>query len=357
MDAETLDAVKQSAGQMVDSKSYLGKEVFSTLAPVAGSGIDWDLIVQVEREEALAASDDAKIMSAIAVAMFVLMLTFVAAVWAGAFIRPVRVLSLRLQSLSGEEARPGSSPELDKERTSTTREFAGLTNTINVMLEGLTRREREAELLEAEKRSVVRRFLPDQIARQLESGDGSIEQVEHATVVAVVIGGIGGLVGSDVREVARGHVERMIDALDDAARGNGLRRVKVVGDVWIAVCGLESPRVDHVARSIRLAIDATEPMVGLDEDDGALDASVGVATGPVSAGLAGSGRLVFDAWGPTVSTAYLLARTAPPGTILVSGAAARQLPADITATELGGGDASESVWRINRTPIDTGVGR
>jgi class 3 adenylate cyclase len=98
-------------------------------------------------------------------------------------------------------------------------------------------------------------------------------------------------------------------------------------------------------------------MTGLDEAEGVLDASVGVATGPVSAGLAGSGRLVFDAWGPTVSAAYLLARTALPGMILVSGAVAQQLPADIAATELRGGDVSESVWRISRTPIDTGVGR
>jgi hypothetical protein len=207
MDAETLEAVKQSGGEMIDSKSYLGKEVFTTLEPVAGSGFDWDLIVQMERDEALAASNDAKIMSAIATALFVLLLTFVAAVWAGSFIRPVRVLSLRLQSLAGGEAPSGANAELDREPTSTTREFTGLTNTINVMLERLAHREREAEKLEAEKRSVVRRFLPDEIARQIESGDRSIEQVEHATVVAVVIGGIGGLVGSSSREVRRGPVD------------------------------------------------------------------------------------------------------------------------------------------------------
>jgi class 3 adenylate cyclase len=355
MDGETLDAVVQSQGEMIDSKSYLGGEVFTTLQPISGHDVDWNVIVQIEREESLVTSNQAKVSSAIAVAIFVLLLTFVAVAWAAAFIRPIRVLSLRLQSLVRDEPESQRTTDLDKELTSTTREFAHLTATINEMLESLADREEKAALLAAEKRNVVRRFLPDDVARQVASGDRSIEQVEHATVVSVVIGGIGGLERHSSREVARDHVERMVDALDDAARSHGLRRVKVVGDVWIAVCGLDTPRVDHIARSVGLALDITSGGVEAQEDEGELDASVGVATGPVSAGLAGSGRLIFDAWGPTVTFASLLARTAPTGTVLVSEMVALQVPPDAIATQHSESAASEPVWRVDQRSADAGV--
>lgn len=347
MGAATLDAIEQSNDEIADSTNYLGSDVLMAAQSIENPFGDWTLVFQVGTDEALASNNAARIASSISVALFVLVLTFVASSWAEAFMRPVRVLSMRLHALAGGTADAVDTSRLDMERTRTTREFTELTDTIDVMLESLADREEAAMALEIERREIVRQFLPEDVAKRVESGDRSIEHVEKATVVSVVIGGIGRLAGNTTGDVARDSVEHMIEDLDATAHDHGLRRVKVVGDAWVAVCGLDTPHVDHIARSIRVAIGAVRLNADVGQDTIAGDTSVGIATGPVSAGLAGSDHLMYDAWGPTVAEAGRLARLAPAGAILISEPVVRQLPADISVTE--GTDASTSrvTWSID----------
>ena len=354
MGAATLDAIKDSDGKMVDSTSYLNRDALTTVQPVESPFGDWLVVFQVGTEEAFETNEAARVASAIAVSLFVLLLTFFAASWAETFMRPVRVLSMRLHSLAAGKHDSAPNVELDKEPTRTTREFADLTDTINEMLVSLRDREESAARLESERRDVVRQFLPGDVANRIETGDRSIEHVEHATVISVVIGGISRLVGSDSGDVTRGNVEQMVETLDSAAALHGLRRVKVVGDAWVAVCGLDTPRVDHIARSISVAMDTVASISNTGQDDSASEASVGISTGPVSAGLAGSEHLMYDAWGPTVAEAGRLARMAPPGTILVSEAVMQQLPAGVSVTERSDEGASRSVWSIDVDLTDVG---
>jgi class 3 adenylate cyclase len=352
--AGTLDAIKESDGEMIDSTSYLNRDTLTAVQPVESPFGDWLVVFQVGTEEAFETNSAARIASAITVSLFVLLLTFFAASWAETFMRPVRVLSMRLHSLAAGANDSTANVALDKERTRTTREFADLTDTIDEMLVSLRDREESAALLESARRDIVRQFLPGDVATRIESGDRSIEQVEHATVVSVVIADIGRLVGPDAQEVARGSVEQMVETLDSAADLHGLRRVKVVGDAWVAVCGLDTPRVDHIARSIRVAMDTVASTSNDGQDDSASEASVGVSTGPVSAGLAGSEHLIYDAWGPTVAEAGRLARIAPPGTILVSEAVVAQLPTGVSVTERSDEATSQSVWSIDVDRNDVG---
>jgi class 3 adenylate cyclase len=347
MGAATLDAIKTAGGAMVDSTSYLDKDTLTAVQSIENPIGDWYVVFQVGTDEAFETNNAARLASAIAVSLFILLLTFVATSWAEAFMRPVRVLSMRLHSLVGSADDSASNAALDKEQTRTTREFTGLTDTINEMLVRLQDREASAALLETQRRDIVRQFLPGDVATRIESGDRSIEHIDHATVVSVVIGGISHLVGADAHEVARDNVEQMVEVLDSAAELHGLRRIKVVGDAWVAVCGLDTPRVDHLARSISVALDAAASSPDTGRDEAAAEASVGVATGPISAGLAGSGHLMYDAWGPTVTQASRLARMAPQGTILISDAVMQQLPADISVTERTDEATSRPVWSID----------
>lgn len=355
MGAATLDAIKTSDGAMVDSTSYLGRDTVTAVQSIENPIGDWYVVFQAGTEEAFETNNAARLASAIAVSIFVLVLAFVSSSWAEAFMRPVRVLSMRLHSLVGSGGDSAPNAELDKEHTRTTREFTNLTDTINEMLLSLQGREASAALLETQRRDIVRQFLPGDVANRIESGDRSIEHIEHATVVSVVIGGISHLVGADAQEVARDNVEQMFEVLDSAAELHGLRRVKVVGDAWVAVCGLDRPRVDHLARSISVALDAVASSSDTGGKEGAAEASVGVATGPISAGLAGSDNLMYDAWGPTVAEASRLARMASQGTIFVSEAVVEQLPADMSVTERTHEATSRRVWSIDVDVTEVGV--
>jgi class 3 adenylate cyclase len=112
--------------------------------------------------------------------------------------------------------------------------------------------------------------------------------------------------------------------------------------------------VDHIARSISVALDTVASISNVGQDDSASEASVGVSTGPVSAGLAGSEHLIYDAWGPTVAEAGRLARMAPPGTILVSEAVVQQLPTGVSVTERSDEVTSRSLWSIDVDGTEVG---
>ncbi len=61
----------------------------------------------------------------------------------------------------------------------------------------------------------------------------------------------------------------------------------------------------------RLRLDVRELIEDLVEADGAISMSAGVDSGPVTVGLTGGSRLVYDAWGSTVRNATDLARLGP----------------------------------------------
>ena len=75
---------------------------------------------------------------------------------------------------------------------------------------------------------------------------------------------------------------------------------------------------------------------------------LGLATGPVVAGLTGSRRVSCDLWGPTVALAWRLSEQAPPGRILVSASTQTRLPAEYlletaeSCSGLSGGSAATS---------------
>jgi class 3 adenylate cyclase len=63
--------------------------------------------------------------------------------------------------------------------------------------------------------------------------------------------------------------------------------------------------------------------------------------------MTGGTQLIYDVWGPTVSIAHLLARSAGGGQIVVSDATHRALPDSIECVVVDDlDDADGSVWRV-----------
>jgi len=354
MDASTLRDVVASPGTMIDSRSYLGDDVFTVLDPIGDGTLGWSLVVQVQRAEALAISASVERLESVSVAIFVLILTFVAAGWAASFVRPVVVLSLKLRALLTHSDDDHRKAMLAKEATRTNIEFSELTDTVNEMLANLAERESAAAAAEAERIDVMRRFLPEDIARQVEVDERTIERVLNASAVSIVVTGVMESFGDAPTEALRDRLETIVAKLDQMGSEHGVRRVKVLGDMWVGVCGVDTPHVDHVARSVSLAADA----IGLSADDsevgGGLQISVGVSAGPVSAGLAGSERLVYDAWGKTINESNALAIAAHPGQIVVSAKVLEQLPPTASAQEHESKGPGPNAWII--TPEVTGTG-
>lgn len=190
----------------------------------------------------------------------------------------------------------------------------------------------QAEALRAartEAARLLRTIVPDAVAQRLERGTGTVADFHpDVTVVVADLVGFGALVPA-LRPVdlvdSLNAVFTRFDALADLYE---VERLKTVGDSYVAVAGLPGTRQDHAVAAAELAL-AMRAAVQQFNEARRLDLSVriGMASGPVVAGVVGNRRFAYDLWGRTMATAAGLEQTAETGRIQISGPTSLKLGA------------------------------
>lgn len=178
--------------------------------------------------------------------------------------------------------------------------------------------------LEAEKNksdSLLRAILPDKIADRLkDTGVHSIgENFEEATVLFSDI--------VNFTKITSGHTAaEIVDALndlfsrfDERAKSMGVEKIKTIGDAYMAACGIPVANPDHV----KIIIDFAKGMYKDLEDYNRsakirFDIRIGVNCGPVTAGVIGKTKFIYDVWGNTVNVASRMETAGSPGKIRVT---------------------------------------
>lgn len=369
---DTVRAALDGEG-LEETSNYLGETVVSSYVPLEIEGLDWALVAEVERDELEEPIAEYGQEVLIAIAVFVVVLTFLATIWAGRLTGPLRAISVRLRRVVPEngselgwqgvadavarEEEEGPDQPITAGETATrgAREFVALSESFDRMLTTLRARRRSVLAAHDERVALLRRFLPPAVARRVEEGDRDVlDQIPRATVVAVTVRGLGRLVTEGTAEQNRQVLESTLGELDAHAADHGLERVKLTGDTYFATCGVAQPFLDHGPRAVRfaLAVQETLPV----DDPGRLSVTAGVHTGPVTVGLSGSSLLVYDTWGPTVSRALQISRAGEPGQVLVSETVRAQLPESF-AVERSGRSEDEPVWRVTGLVEVEEVGR
>ncbi len=338
---DELTSATSGDGTTTNLTDYLGRDVLVATEPVDVPGLDWLVATQVTAEQVAAPLERYRRTVVVAVAVVVLVFSFIAAWWARRTFRPLTALSERLRRL--HEGRDSGPIPL---RRGAPREFAALATSVETMIDSLERQRHEVDAAIAERRAMVRALLPTSVAARVDAGDRRVvEEIAHASVVVVTVGGLGRLVqrrdGADGRTL----LDRLIRDLDPLAEQHGLERVKMLGDAYFAACGVNSPYLDHAPRAVAFARAAHETTERLTADaDADVRLSIGVDSGAVTVGLTGSALLVFDMWGDTVTTAHVLAQRADPGETRISERTHALLPPDVPATRLD--EPGAAVWRI-----------
>lgn len=144
------------------------------------------------------------------------------------------------------------------------------------------------------------------------------EDVEEATLLFADMVGFSRRVQAAPSEQVVRELDRLFRALDSIAVAHGVAKIKTVGDSYMAAAGLDpdwrgpdrldredrSPVPAEAVASAALAfLDAAEALSFLGEP---LKLRIGMATGPVTAGVIGSQRPHYDVWGDTVNLAARL---------------------------------------------------
>lgn len=118
-----------------------------------------------------------------------------------------------------------------------------------------------------------------------------------------------------------GFLNEMFGKMDMLTARHGLEKIKTVGDAYMAAAGLNEGALKtetQVNAALRLAQDMHALAAGTRLAGEPVQLRIGIHTGPVMAGVIGSGRLAYDIWGDTVNLAARMEDTAPLGATQVT---------------------------------------
>ncbi|MFT3899912.1 MAG: adenylate/guanylate cyclase domain-containing protein [Gordonia sp. (in: high G+C Gram-positive bacteria)] len=219
---------------------------------------------------------------------------------------------------------------------------------------GLLQIQRAEDALEAEydrSEALLDNILPRPIAERLK--DPAHDDVADAyDDVSILFADIAGFTAMSSRtsptDVVR-FLNRLYTELDNLVESHGLEKIKTTGDSYMVVSGVPEPRVDHLGALARFALDmrrvVTDVAVAGDE---VLPMRVGLACGPVVAGVVGAKKFFYDVWGDAVNLASRMESTGVPGRIQVTEDVRERLADGFTFAERGSvavkGKGEQRTW-------------
>jgi guanylate cyclase len=179
---------------------------------------------------------------------------------------------------------------------------------------------RQRDLASARSESLLLNILPAAIADRLKvRRDDVADRYEAASVLFVDIVNFTAFAERTLPERLVELLGRVFATLDQLADRHGLEKIKTLGDGYLAVAGVPAPRPDHADATARMALDVAPALTAaLGSDWPELEVRVGIASGPLVAGVIGRRRFSYDIWGDTVNTASRMAGVAEPGGIRVA---------------------------------------
>jgi class 3 adenylate cyclase len=310
------EAVEQSFHNRTGLAQYSdsrGVEVISAYGPVEVAGLRWAIVSKKDRAEALAPAFRLKRDLLVVAAAAAIVLTFLALGCAGLFMRPLRRVVVGMKGGSG-----GTSSKRIKVRGND--EFADLARGFNGMADEIEHRDKLLAKAEQEKGDLLRSIYPSGLAERVRNGaEVTAETVSNVTVAVALIDGLDVLTANRSAADVRNILNALFAALDSAAINQGVEPVRSLGESYVAVCGLSSPRLDHASRTLAWARAATLALQRLGHDwVKFVSLRFGLASGEIDVLLLGRSHAAYDIWGRTLSVAHCVVQETEPGSISLS---------------------------------------
>jgi class 3 adenylate cyclase len=299
VDHDGTRAALDGESGVIETEDYRGAPVFAAYGPMDLDSLRWGVISEIDRAEALEPLA-AYARRALAAAAALALLASLLAVWfAGRIARPIEQLV--------EGARRISAGDLDTPvPLADAPEFRALGQAFNDMAGSLRgNRDRMQEQVRETER-LLSSLLPGPGAAQVREGRQDEPQAFADVTVAFVnlIGLDAPAAGGEAEGAALALLSDIVAALDEAAEEHGVEKVRTIGSSYLAASGLSVERPDHTARMVSFAREVVRIVQRFNAERGlGIVAEIGINAGPVTGGLVGRRRFIYDLWGDTVRLA------------------------------------------------------
>ena len=183
------------------------------------------------------------------------------------------------------------------------------------------RRAREAAEAEYERsETLLANILPATIAERLKDPSRNIiaDKYDDASILFADIAGYTKRASDTTPSDLVRFLDRLYTDMDALVDRHGLEKVKTSGDSYMVVSGVPQPRDDHMEALACLALDMAAAVADLKDPQGReVPLRIGLAAGPVVAGVVGARKFFYDVWGDAVNVAARMETTDIAGRIQV----------------------------------------
>ncbi|TLH61038.1 adenylate/guanylate cyclase domain-containing protein [Mycolicibacterium phocaicum] len=168
--------------------------------------------------------------------------------------------------------------------------------------------------------SLLANILPAKIAERLKDPHRDViaDSYDDASVLFADIAGFTQRASDTTPTELVRFLDQLYTDLDTLVDRHGLEKIKTSGDSYMIVSGVPEPRPDHLEALADLALDMVAAVAELTDPNGRrVPLRIGLAAGPVVAGVVGARKFFYDVWGDAVNVAARMETTDVEGRIQV----------------------------------------
>ena len=295
------DAIRGESG-VTRLESYYGREVLSAFAPLTLPGnLRWSLITEIDADEAFIPVVYFQRINFLALAGIIGLVTLLAMYLTRLFACPLDRLTEGALAVQAGDTTVRVPKTTDDELGQLTDVFNNMIVSIDAQKEEIIRGAKENDAL------LYSRF-PAAIAERYRNGETNlVDQFEGVTVLCCDLRGTAEMSELPVEE-SWGIVQEMSEKFSRVSEELGVEVIYPIPDGYVAVCGMNVPRLDNGRRIVILAMRLREVVENIDRKYNlGLTLNIGLSQGDVLAGILQDEGRNYAIWGPTTDEAQRLA--------------------------------------------------
>ncbi len=291
---------------------YRGIPVISAYAPLSIEGLEWAIIVEINRSEAFKSISVFQIYLSVISVILLLLITWLADLLSHNFVKPIHKLVD-----AGSQLKESKEIEIDLERQDELGELGKIFNDIGIQIKA------QNQLLEEknqENETLLANILPPSAMAQFQQRNKQIiDSIAKVTILYAKIVGLNNLFPQKSTVEVAEILNKLIAICDHNALEYGLEKQNTIWDNYVTICGLSESHLDQQQRSVNFALKMIQAIEKINQDYQIdLGWRIGIHSGQLTAGVVGNKKFAYKIWGSTVDIVTNLNRKGAKNSIIVT---------------------------------------